>query len=51
VEFAQIVWKATKKIGVGKVTNNGLTLVVAIYDPPGNSLKIKDYEENVKMLK
>jgi len=45
------VWKATKKIGVGKTTYNGLTVIVAIYDPPGNTLETGDYEKNVKILK
>jgi len=45
--FTQLVWKTTKKMGVGKATYEGLTVVVATYDPPGNTPKKGDYAENV----
>ncbi|KAM7175731.1 Golgi-associated plant pathogenesis-related protein 1 [Macrochelys suwanniensis] len=46
--FTAMVWKNTKKMGVGKAAaNDGSTFVVARYDPPGNVVNPGFYEENV----
>ena len=43
--FTQVVWKASKMLGVGVATHGGRVIVVANYDPPGNF--IGRYHENV----
>lgn len=44
--FTQMIWKGSKKFGVGKArSNNGKTIVVANYEPAGNY--IGRYVENV----
>ena len=45
--FTQVVWKATRRVGVGKSesADGKLTYIVARYDPPGNVLE--RFEENV----
>jgi len=47
-EFIQIIWQATLKIGVGKATHEGLTIVVVTYDPPAQITKFEDYKNNVR---
>ncbi len=43
-----MVWKSTKKMGVGKASaSDGSTFVVARYDPAGNVVNPGYYEENV----
>ena len=34
--FTQIAWRATREVGCGSVTCNGLDVWVCNYDPPGN---------------
>uniref|UniRef100_A0A914QNL7 SCP domain-containing protein n=1 Tax=Panagrolaimus davidi TaxID=227884 RepID=A0A914QNL7_9BILA len=38
--FTQIIWKSSKKIGIGisKSSNTGMYYVVANFDPPGNMM-------------
>jgi len=44
--FTQVVWKNSKKLGIGKAKNkNGKTIVVANYEPAGNW--IGQYTDNV----
>jgi uncharacterized protein YkwD len=44
--FTQVVWKASLNFGVGYATcDNGMTVVVGSYDPPGNV--IGEFAENV----
>ena len=44
--FTQVVWKNSKKLGIGKAKNkNGKTIVVANYEPAGNW--IGQYKDNV----
>lgn len=45
--FTQVVWKASRRLGVGiAYTNNGrLAYIVAHYSPPGNFGN--EYQENV----
>ncbi|XP_074753892.1 Golgi-associated plant pathogenesis-related protein 1 [Athene noctua] len=46
--FTAMVWKNTKKMGVGKASaSDGSTFVVARYDPAGNVVNPGYYEENV----
>lgn len=42
--YKQMVWKKTKKVGCGSVQKeNGATIVVCNYDPPGNYRNKKAY--------
>lgn len=43
--FTQLVWKNSKKLGVGIAKVGGKTVVACLYDPPGNFEK--DYPKNV----
>jgi hypothetical protein len=43
--FTQVVWKGSKKIGIGAATRNGKTYVVANYSPAGNYQG--EFQENV----
>ena len=43
--FTQLVWKATSEVGLGCATENGLTYVVALYQPGGNVLG--QFKDNV----
>uniref|UniRef100_A0A8C5TGA3 GLI pathogenesis related 2 n=1 Tax=Malurus cyaneus samueli TaxID=2593467 RepID=A0A8C5TGA3_9PASS len=46
--FTAMVWKSTKKMGVGKASaSDGSTFVVARYDPAGNVVNPGYYQENV----
>ncbi|KAJ6657853.1 hypothetical protein lerEdw1_001903 [Lerista edwardsae] len=46
--FTAMVWKNTKKMGVGKAAaSDGSTFVVARYEPAGNIVNPGHYEENV----
>ncbi|XP_008503703.1 Golgi-associated plant pathogenesis-related protein 1 isoform X2 [Calypte anna] len=46
--FTAMVWKNTKRMGVGKASaSDGSTFVVARYDPAGNVVNPGYYEENV----
>lgn len=48
--FTQLIWKGSRKLGVGKATNSsGQTYIVANYDPPGNF--IGRFAQNVPPLK
>ncbi|HYG02614.1 MAG TPA: CAP domain-containing protein [Chryseosolibacter sp.] len=43
--YTQMVWYSTKEIGIGKATcENGMILIVANYNPPGNYIGQKAYE-------
>lgn len=49
-QFTQLVWKATKKLGVGMAkTRSGKVIVVCTYDPRGNV--IGQYNSNVMRLR
>lgn len=42
--YTQMVWRNTKKVGMGIAKcSNGATIVVANYDPPGNYMGEKAY--------
>ena len=43
--FTQVVWVASRKLGLGVARGNGKVVVVANYDPPGNLRGV--FEENV----
>ena len=43
--FTQLVWVASRKLGLGVARGNGKVVVVANYDPPGNLRGV--FEENV----
>uniref|UniRef100_A0A0N5ALB9 SCP domain-containing protein n=1 Tax=Syphacia muris TaxID=451379 RepID=A0A0N5ALB9_9BILA len=43
--FTQLVWKSSKKIGIGMASSSGMTYVVANFYPAGNY--ISQFEENV----
>nr|XP_060639305.1 Golgi-associated plant pathogenesis-related protein 1 [Anolis sagrei ordinatus] len=46
--FTAMVWKSTKKMGVGKAAaSDGSTFVVARYVPAGNIVNPGQYEQNV----
>ncbi|XP_062987012.1 Golgi-associated plant pathogenesis-related protein 1 isoform X2 [Elgaria multicarinata webbii] len=46
--FTAMVWKNTKKMGVGKAAaSDGSTFVVARYEPAGNIVNPGHYEQNV----
>lgn len=46
--FTAMVWKNTKKMGVGKAAaSDGSTFVVARYEPAGNIVNSGQYEQNV----
>nr|XP_034990628.1 Golgi-associated plant pathogenesis-related protein 1 isoform X1 [Zootoca vivipara] len=46
--FTAMVWKSTKKMGVGKAAaSDGSTFVVARYEPAGNIVNPGHYEQNV----
>lgn len=45
--FSQLLWKASRKIGVGVATKRNGNVVVALYGPPGNILSEKAFFENV----
>ncbi|KAF7247684.1 Golgi-associated plant pathogenesis-related protein 1 [Varanus komodoensis] len=50
--FTAMVWKNTKKMGVGKAAaSDGSTFVVARYEPAGNIVNPGHYEQNVLPLK
>ncbi|XP_028513433.1 Golgi-associated plant pathogenesis-related protein 1 [Exaiptasia diaphana] len=34
--FTQVVWKSTRRLGVGIAKNGGFIIIVARYSPPGN---------------
>ena len=44
--FTQVVWAASRELGVATATANGKVYVVANYDPPGNY--VGRYPDNVK---
>jgi len=42
--YTQMVWKNTKKVGIGQATcSGGAILIVGSYDPPGNYMGEKAY--------
>lgn len=44
--FTQVVWRGSRRIGVGRAKSaGGQVFVVANYDPPGNMMG--DFRENV----
>lgn len=43
--FTQVVWRATRQVGCGMATCNGMDTWVCNYDPPGNMEG--DYADNV----
>jgi len=46
--FTQVVWKGSKKLGVGKATSKtGMRYVVAQYSPPGNMNTPAEFNKNV----
>uniref|UniRef100_A0A8D0C1S3 Golgi-associated plant pathogenesis-related protein 1 n=1 Tax=Salvator merianae TaxID=96440 RepID=A0A8D0C1S3_SALMN len=46
--FTAMVWKNTKKMGVGKASaSDGSSFVVARYEPAGNVINAGQYEQNV----
>lgn len=46
--FTAMVWKSTKKMGVGKAkATDGSTFVVARYFPAGNIVNQGQFDENV----
>ena len=45
-KFTQVVWKDTKYVGVGYVFRDGLSVIVAHYEPAGNQFGC--FNENVK---
>ncbi|XP_034272268.1 Golgi-associated plant pathogenesis-related protein 1 isoform X1 [Pantherophis guttatus] len=46
--FTAMVWKNTKKMGVGKAAaSDGSTFVVARYEPAGNIVNSGQYKQNV----
>jgi len=46
--FTQVVWKASRELGIGVATKDGRTVVVANYYPPGNF--VGKYVANVPQL-
>ena len=40
--FTQLIWKASKYVGIGLVRANGNATVVAYFDPPQNDNSIKE---------
>ena len=43
--YTQMIWYNTKEVGMGKATcENGMILIVANYNPPGNYIGQKAYE-------
>ncbi|MEU6829146.1 CAP family protein [Nocardia beijingensis] len=34
--FTQVVWKASTRLGIGYASQGGTTVVVGLYNPPGN---------------
>ena len=46
-DFARIVWKATRRVGVGVTQNGNRSVVVMVFDPPGLGL-IQDVITNVR---
>ncbi|KAL7868343.1 hypothetical protein SRHO_G00097270 [Serrasalmus rhombeus] len=45
--FTQVVWKASKEVGVGLATDGNTVFVVGQYKPAGNITNAGQYEENV----
>ncbi|XP_032904586.1 uncharacterized protein LOC116990755 [Amblyraja radiata] len=46
--FTQLVWKASRELGVGYATDGkGMFFVVAVYNPPGNITNPGCFKENV----
>ncbi|KAJ8379602.1 hypothetical protein SKAU_G00003800 [Synaphobranchus kaupii] len=45
--FTQVVWKATKEVGVGLATDGRIVFVVGQYSPPGNMTNPGYFENNV----
>jgi pathogenesis-related protein 1 len=44
LHYTQVVWRNTLRIGAAKVRcNNGGTIIVMNYDPPGNYVGQKPY--------
>lgn len=42
--YTQMVWQDTRSVGIGKATcNNGAVIIVANYNPPGNTVGMKPY--------
>ena len=50
--FTQVVWRETKKLGLGYAQKNGRAYIVARYSPGGNfhyaGRKVKWYKRNVQ---
>ena len=45
--FTQLVWVASRKLGLGVARRNGEVYVVANYDPPGNLPTRAAFKKNV----
>ena len=45
--FTQLVWVASRKLGLGVSRKNGQVVVVANYDPPGNFVDRAAFQKNV----
>ncbi|WP_066405701.1 CAP family protein [Flavisolibacter tropicus] len=42
--YTQMIWKTTQSVGIGKATcSNGAVIIVANYNPPGNTVGTKPY--------
>ena len=51
--FTQVVWRETKKLGLGYAQNNGRAYIVVRYSPGGNfhpgGQKVEWYNRNVQL--
>merc|ERR1712168_22978 len=45
--FSQVIWKNSKKLGVGLAKKGNEYFAAAVYDPPGNIISRGEFEANV----